>query len=237
MRFRATKERGGTVRRCWTWVALSLLALFVISMVVTIILSVANGSFQQEPAGFLVLLVGVSAFMVVGALIVAHRPGNAIGWIFTAIGLLAATWAPAGEYLTYAYWTRSGSLPDPILVAWALLGGTWYLTMALALVFAPLLFPTGRLLSPRWRPIAWLAGAATAAFMVLAALKPDLDRHPDRHRWTNRSPDGFIAGPAGGCRGTTWHRAAGPARPGGWSERGGGWRWPGRWRCWPRWPH
>jgi hypothetical protein len=168
------------VRRRWTWVALSLLALFVISMVVTIILSVANGSFQQEPASFLVLLVGVSAFMVGGALIVAHRPRNAIGWIFTAIGLLAATWAPAGEYLSYAYWTRSGSLPDPILVAWALLGGTWYLTMALALVFMPLLFPTGRLLSPRWRPIAWLAGAATAAFMVLAALKPDLDRAPGR---------------------------------------------------------
>ena len=166
--------------RRWSWMAWSLLALFVMSMVVTTILSVANGSFQQEPAGFLVLVVGFTAFMVVGVLIVAHRPSNAIGWIFTAIGLLAATWAPAGEYLTYAYWTRSGSLPDAILVAWAMLGGSWYLTVALALVFTPLLFPTGRLLSPRWRPIAWLAGAATAAFMVLAALKPDLDRAPDR---------------------------------------------------------
>jgi hypothetical protein len=39
--------------------------------------------------------------MVVGALIVAHRPSNAIGWIFTAIGLLAATALPAGEYTTY----------------------------------------------------------------------------------------------------------------------------------------
>jgi hypothetical protein len=168
------------VGRRWSWMAWSLLALFVMSMVVTTILSVANGSFQQEPAGFLVLVVGFTAFMVVGVLIVAHRPSNAIGWIFTAIGLLAATWAPAGEYLTYAYWTRSGSLPDAILVAWAMLGGSWYLTVALALVFTPLLFPTGRLLSPRWRPIAWLAGAATAAFMVLAALKPDLDRAPDR---------------------------------------------------------
>jgi hypothetical protein len=45
----------------------------------------------------------------------------------------------------------------------------------LALVFAPLLFPTGRLLSPRWRPAAWLAGAATATFTVLAALQPDLN--------------------------------------------------------------
>jgi hypothetical protein len=168
------------VRRRWTWVAWSLLALFVISMVITTILSVANGSFQQDPGGFLVQLVGFSAFMVVGALIVAHRPSNAIGWIFTAIGVLAATWAPAGEYISYAYWTRSGSLPAAIMVAWAMLGGTWYLTMALALEFTPLLFPTGRLLSPRWRPVAWLAGAATAAFMVLAALKPDLDRAPDR---------------------------------------------------------
>jgi hypothetical protein len=33
-------------------------------------------------------------------------------------------------------------------------GGSWYLTMALALVFTPLPFPTGRLLSPRWRPVA-----------------------------------------------------------------------------------
>ena len=168
------------MRRRWTWIAWSLLALFVVSMIVTTILSVANGSFQQEPAGFLAQLVGYSAFMVVGALIVAHRPGNAIGWIFTAIGLLAATWAPAGEYVTYVYWTRSGSLPAGILVALALLGGTWYLTVALALVFAPLLFPTGRLVSPRWRPVAWLGGAATTAFMVLAALKPDLDRAPGR---------------------------------------------------------
>jgi hypothetical protein len=67
------------VRRRWTWVALSLLAFFVISMVITTILSVANGSFQQDPAGFLMQLVGYSAFMVVGALIVAHRPRNAIG--------------------------------------------------------------------------------------------------------------------------------------------------------------
>ena len=159
-----------------------LLALFVVGVVATIALAVANGSNGglREPAGSLVLLVGFTAFMVVGALIVAHRPSNAIGWIFTAIGLLAATGLPAGEYTTYVYWTRSGSLPAAILVAWAMLGGAWYLTMALALVFTPLLFPTGRLLSPRWRPVAWLAGAATAAFTVLATLQPNLARAPGR---------------------------------------------------------
>jgi hypothetical protein len=37
-----------------------------------------------------------------------------------------------------------------------------------------LLFPTGRLLSPRRRPVAWLAGAATAALTVLSALQANL---------------------------------------------------------------
>jgi hypothetical protein len=42
------------------------------------------------------------------------------------------------------------------------------------------LFPTGRLLSPRWRPVAWLAGAATAALTVLGALRVELEPVPDR---------------------------------------------------------
>ena len=74
--------------------------------------------------------------------------------------------------------TRPGSLPGAILAAWYS-SWTWYPTIALALVFTPFLFPTGRLLSPRWRPAAWLAGAATATFTVLAALQPKLDAAGD----------------------------------------------------------
>jgi hypothetical protein len=151
-----------------------MLAVFVISMVLEMILAVANGTFQQEAASEVVLLLGFSAFMVVGALIVAHRPGNAIGWIFSAMALLAFTGQLASEYATYAYVTRPGSLPGAILAAWYD-AWVWYLVLALALVFTPLLFPTGRLLSPRWRPAAWLAAAQTGAVTVLGALQPDLD--------------------------------------------------------------
>ena len=127
------------------------------------------------------LFVGFSAFMVVGALVVAHRPGNAIGWIFSAIALLAFTGQPASEYATYAYVTRPGSLPGAILAAWY---GSWpwwlVLVLALALVFTPLLFPTGRLVSPRWRPVAWLAGAATAVATLLTSLQPTLSTFGDQ---------------------------------------------------------
>jgi hypothetical protein len=63
-------------------VAWGLLAVFAVSLVALGVLSVANGSFHQEPlADTLALLLAFTAFMVVGALIVAHRPGNAIGWL------------------------------------------------------------------------------------------------------------------------------------------------------------
>jgi hypothetical protein len=150
-----------------------MLAVFIVSVVFAAILAVADGSFQQNPANFLVFVLGFGAFMVVGALVVAHRPNNAIGWIFSAIALLAFTAGLAAEYATYALVTRPGSLPGATFAAWYA-SWPWYPTLGLALVFTPLLFPTGHPLSPRWRSLAWLAGAATGVFTVLAALKADL---------------------------------------------------------------
>ena len=157
----------------WTRVAWSLLAVFTLSAILAVILEVANGTWQHDAANQTLLLLGFGAFMAVGALIVAHRPDNAIGWIFSAIALLAFTGQLVSEYATYAYATRSGSLPGAILAAWYA-SWPWWLVLALALVFTPLLFPTGRLLSPRWRPVAWLAGAATAALTVLTAFQANL---------------------------------------------------------------
>jgi uncharacterized membrane protein len=163
-----------------TWVAWWMLAVVAVCVVALCALSVTNGNFQQEPlTDTVALLLAFAAFVVVGALIVAHRPGNAVGWAFAAIGLLAITGALGQEYAYYAYSTRPGALPGALLAAWY--GSwSWYPTLALALVFTPLLFPTGRVLSPRWRPAGWLAGAATAAFTALAALQPTLKVVQDR---------------------------------------------------------
>jgi hypothetical protein len=65
------------VGKRWTWIAWSMLAVFVVGVVFTYILSVRNGTF--DPSSFVVLTLGFSAFMVVGAMIVAHRANNAIG--------------------------------------------------------------------------------------------------------------------------------------------------------------
>jgi hypothetical protein len=159
--------------RRWTVVAWSMLAIYVASVGVGLFLMVRNGIFQDAPANQAGLLLAFSAFMVVGAIIVARRPDNTIGWIFSAIGLLAGTGLPAWQYAEYAYATRDGALPGATLGAWY--NPLWfYSAINLGFVFIPLLFPTGRLLSARWRPIAVLAAATTTAIVVLSALKPTL---------------------------------------------------------------
>jgi hypothetical protein len=110
--------------------------------------------------------------MTMGSLI-AHRPGNAVGWIFSAVGLLAATGLVAMEYAAYAYLTRPGSLPGAALAAWYA-SWWWYPMFALITLFTPLVFPTGRLLSARWRPVAGVAAVATMALVVLSAIEPTL---------------------------------------------------------------
>jgi ABC-type Mn2+/Zn2+ transport system permease subunit len=62
------------VRRRWTWVAWFMVVLFVVGYGVGVPLSVANGKFEQDSS----LLLAFAAFMAVGAIIVAHRPGNAV---------------------------------------------------------------------------------------------------------------------------------------------------------------
>ena len=157
------------MRRRSTWVAWSMLAVFLAGYGVGVPLSAARGQLLEDST----LLLAFAAFMAVGAVIVAHRPGNAIGWIFSAIGLLTATGMLAGEYTARANLGRPDALPAAVLAAWYT-SWWWYPTFALVLVFTPLLFPTGRLLSARWRPVAAAAAAATVGVTALTALKPTL---------------------------------------------------------------
>ena len=131
-----------------TRIAWGLLAVFAAGFL-AVPLSYANGNVQQEPGFYLALVLAFTAFMVVGAVIVAHRPGNAVGWIFSAIGLLSSVGVLTMEYAEYAYLTNPGSLPGAAVAAW--FSWWWLPILGLIFVFTPLLFPTGRLPSPRWR--------------------------------------------------------------------------------------
>ena len=107
------------------------------------------------------------SFATVGALVASRQPGNAIGWIFCYLGLAFPFAGASEEYALYALVTEPGSLPGGEGVIWlaALLGGPIVFAV-FALVF--LLFPDGRLLSRRWRPVVWLDLIAILYLFALA---------------------------------------------------------------------
>ena len=135
-----------------------------------------------------VLEVGFGAFAVVGALLVAKRPTNLIGWIMAAVALMVAIFNAGGAYATYVMLTRGQPDALAIVGAWTA-NWYWFLMLALALIYLPLLFPDGRLLSRRWLPVAVLAGIATLGIVLLRALVDPLP--------VNEVPSRGIANPIG----------------------------------------
>jgi hypothetical protein len=135
------------------WTAIQSLFLVVL-LVLTRATPIPRGAVPRamDAAWVLVLLV---ILCTMGALIVARRPANLIGWSFVAAGLGLAFSAFATEHAIYALLTDPGALPGAAWLAWI---SSWLTIPAIysAFVALVLLFPTGRLLSPRWRPVAWL---------------------------------------------------------------------------------
>jgi hypothetical protein len=119
------------------------------------------------------LLVGFSAFAVVGAVLVAKRPANAIGWIMAAVALMVSIFLAGDTYAAYVMVTRGQ--PDALAVIGAWIGSWyWYPLLVLVLVYLPLLFPDGRMPSRRWLPVAVLTGVGTLGVIVLGALADTL---------------------------------------------------------------
>jgi hypothetical protein len=139
--------------------------------------TLATGGWGTANYAF-ILLVVILAFTLVGASISSRLPTNSIGWICLAIGLILALEAVADGYHVYALQTRPG-LPGGEYMAWL---GNWLWAPAVFLIttFVVLLFPDGRLLSRRWRVVAWFAVAALISISVTYALVPGpLDEAPN----------------------------------------------------------
>jgi hypothetical protein len=119
------------------------------------------------------LLVGFGAFAAVGALLVAKRPTNLVSWIMAVTGLMVGIFPLGDSYAAYVMTTRGH--PDALAVAGAWVQSWyWFLLLALALIYLPVLFPDGRLPSRRWLPFALLMGIVTLSLVILGALTDTL---------------------------------------------------------------
>ena len=101
-------------------------------------------------------LTGFTAFAIVGSLLVSRRPRNTIGWLFLSFGLASAAYGICIEVATYGLITAPGSIPSAPIAGWLVF---WFVeSFVMLLAFSILLFPSGKLPSRRWRPVAVALG-------------------------------------------------------------------------------
>jgi hypothetical protein len=151
-------------RVAWLLGGVTLL-LAVVSTVLIELNHLADPGKEVDSAGFVV-------FAVVGTFIAAKRPRNPIGWLFCAVGLLDMVWLFSLQYAVYTYRTHPGSLPGGATAAWLAMGWDGTIGWGLMGLFIPLLFPTGRLLSSRWRAVAVLGAVALGTQVGLQMIWP-----------------------------------------------------------------
>lgn len=105
-----------------------------------------------------------AAFGALGAIIASRQPRNPVGWLLIVIGAGFVSIGIGNELYLQVVLPTGNVSGVAAHVLWAT-NWAWIPAMVPAFTLLPLLFPTGRLLSPRWRAIVWIVvvGAALAA--------------------------------------------------------------------------
>jgi signal transduction histidine kinase len=162
---RTLTRRQGDVLAIGLVVAVAALALVTVGLSVYVWPDLAAA--DAYPSLFSALA-GV-VYAAIGALIV-RRAGNRFGWAleWSSIGLVLCTllsvYAMAGM--------RRGGLPLPAAKLVGAFADPVFGATAIALAYLLFIFPTGSLLSPRWRPLVRVGLAAAAVTVLLLIVIP-----------------------------------------------------------------
>ncbi len=152
------------------WLAWSSVVLYVALAGISIGLETRFVGRVGLPDMWLALV--VLSYAVIGALIVNTHRSHVIGWMFCGAALSFGFSSFAGQYAIQALVVAPGTLPFGQAMAWF---GFWADMPGIAVValFLPLLFPDGRLPSPRWRPVAYFAAANVLVAVIVTMFAPD----------------------------------------------------------------
>lgn len=108
-------------------------------------------------------MVGVAlSYLLVGTILLRKRPGNAVAAVLAAIGLSGLIYSLVSEWALWGLLVAPGSLPGAGIAG--VLGQTiWVIPFSLVPILV-LVYPTGRVLSPRWW---WPAVPPTLAALAM----------------------------------------------------------------------
>lgn len=128
-----------TGMRRLAWIVFALSAALSIA---GIVISAANAGFNLDLNAFALSFFSVQ---VVGAMLLSHRPDNAIGWVMSGLGLFVALQIFVEGYAPVDRDPPAGGL----VLTWIVSHSYLFIFVSIALLF--FLFPTGSVTHPRWR--------------------------------------------------------------------------------------
>ncbi|MFL7892693.1 MAG: hypothetical protein ACK2UE_04590 [Anaerolineales bacterium] len=134
-------------------------------------------------------------FALVGALITSRQPRNVIGLVMMLPGLSFAFFLDVIAPYTSSF--TNGQFLPPATSSMLFLVILWFsnwdwLLLILPIMFVMLLFPTGRLLSPRWKWVVYFGLWIVAVLIFLITFSNELGPNEDPTPWTVPNPIGFI---------------------------------------------
>jgi hypothetical protein len=153
-----------------TWIAGSIVGLIVAIDAGAVALGVLDRHVQSLVATVMFTPTTV-AFAAFGALIVRRHRSHSIGWLFVAVAFFFALCHNlAQNYAVYTLAVDKGSLPAGKVAFWLASSAldTVYVGAMLLLL---LLFPNGRPLTRRWRPVVAMAVAASVCGLTTGFLE------------------------------------------------------------------
>jgi hypothetical protein len=150
---------------------MSALGRFVLWAIWLLVVAIAAATFvlfppvattRRDLPAYLAYGVGLMwspACSFVGALITSSRPGNRMGWLLVGLGQL----------VTLTIFASGASLTEhPAKDMFNILSDVGFVFWVSAFALLILLFPDGRPLSPRWRPVVWLLALWPPFFLLMA---------------------------------------------------------------------
>ncbi len=118
-------------------------------------------------SGLTALSVIATPLLILGGLICARNPQVRLGRILLGLGVVGSVQLVCGEDATYSVLGHAGQLFATGATAW--LSSIAQVVLVVGLIVIILLFPTGRVLSRRWRPVAWALGVGFIGVLAATA--------------------------------------------------------------------
>jgi hypothetical protein len=157
-------QRLGLVILAWAGAALA----FALTIAAVLLPPVPGGADTYLMVVFVLMMTGLASM---GLLITSQRPRNPIGWLLLVAAVMFGISIMGGGYAELSVSRYGRDLPLTTFFAW-ITGWTFAPAIGSLVILMPLLFPTGRLPSPRWWPILILAVFGPLAAAAYTAFQP-----------------------------------------------------------------